>query len=114
MAWQDGALSGQLLQDRGGVRLVVSPMGQQMFGDLHPGPARTQGRVSYVRDPCCVSRRTFGLADAQVPHSYVGTEERCAAVSDGGRCRPRDRAPPSLRAGDHRAYPLVSSIATRR
>jgi len=38
-----------------------------------------------VRDPCCVSRRTFGLADAQVPHSYVGTGERCAAVSDGGR-----------------------------
>src|SRR5271165_4140786 len=60
-----------------------------------------------------VSRRTFGLADAQVPHSDVGTEERCAAVSNGGRCRPRDRAPPSLWAGDHRAYPLDTPKVTR-
>jgi hypothetical protein len=70
------------------------------------GPTETEGRFSYVRDPCCVSRRTFGLADAQVPHSYVGTEERCAAVSDRAGRRPRDLAPPSLWAGDHRAYLL--------
>jgi len=64
------------------------------------------GRFSYVRDPCCVSRGTFGLADAQVPHSYVGTGKRCVAVSNGSRCRPRGRAPPALWTGDHRAHPL--------
>ena len=46
------------------------------------------------------------MADAQVPHSYVGTEERCAAVSDRAGRRPGDRAPPCLWAGDHRAYRL--------
>jgi hypothetical protein len=68
--------------------------------------AETQGRFSYVRDPCRVSRGTFGLADAQVPHSYVGTGKRCVAVSNGSRCRPRGRAPAALWTGDHRAYPV--------
>jgi len=35
----------------------------------------TPWRFSYVRDPRCVSRRTFGLADARVPHGCVGLKK---------------------------------------
>jgi hypothetical protein len=57
--------------------------------------------ISYVRDPCFVSRRTFSLADAQISHRCLGTEERCAAISHGSRCCPHDRAPAAFRTGEH-------------
>jgi hypothetical protein len=57
--------------------------------------------ISYVRDPCFVSRRTFSLADAQISHRCLGTEERCAAISHGSRCCPHDRAPAAFWTGEH-------------
>jgi hypothetical protein len=69
--------------------------------------------ISYVRDPRFVSGRTFSLADAQVPHRCLGTEERCAAVSHGGRCRPHDRAAPGPWTREHRAYPIDATDVAR-
>ena len=57
--------------------------------------------ISYVRDPCFVSRRTFSLADAQISHRCLGTEERCVAISHGSRCCPHDRAPAAFWTGEH-------------
>jgi len=57
--------------------------------------------ISYVRDPRFLSRRTFSLADAQVPHRCLGTEERCSAISHGSRCCPHDRAPAASWTGKH-------------
>ena len=59
------------------------------------------GEISYVRDPCFVSRRTFSLADAQISHRCLGTEERCVAISHGSRCCPHDRAPAAFWTGEH-------------
>ena len=58
--------------------------------------SRGLGRFSHVRDPRCVPRRSFNLANAQVPFGSLGTGERCAAVSDGARCRTYGCAPPAL------------------
>src|SRR6202011_2742085 len=60
--------------------------------------------ISYVRDPRFLSRRTFSLADAQVPHRWLGTEERCSAISHGSRCCPHDCAPASFWTGKHSTY----------
>ena len=58
--------------------------------------SRRLGRFSHVRDPRCVPRRSFSLANAQVPFGRLRTGERCAVVSDGARCRTYGCAPPAL------------------
>ena len=57
--------------------------------------------ISYVRDPRFLSRRTFSLADAQVPHRCLGTEERCSVISHGSGCCPHDCAPAAFWTGKH-------------
>ena len=90
------------------IALVVTPEGLPLAYEVLPGntadKTTLRGFLERIERQYGEARR--GLADAQGPHSYVGTGKRCVAVSNGSGCRPRSRPPAALWTGDHRAYPL--------